>query len=104
MAKRSNRMFDLIWLHMDATHPSYTGAINAMRGQHEALADFKLSVNLKKDGSEALVKVAGVVPGWTQGKPWAAAVIRTFVEADHDEAMVMTSHVDWEDRPANDPV
>ncbi len=97
MAKRANRMFDLIWVHMDATHSSYNGAINAMRAQHEALDDFKLSVNLKKDGLEALVKVAGVVPGWVQGKPWAAAVIRIFDDSDHDEAGVLVNNILWED-------
>ncbi len=97
MAKRANRMFDLIWVHMDATHSSYNGAINAMRARHEAAGDFKLSINLKKDGLEALVKVAGVVPTWTQGKPWIAAVIQVFADTDHDGVSLLVNNVDWED-------
>lgn len=103
MAKRANRMFDLIWVHMDTAHPSYVGAINSMRAQHEAAGDFELSINLKKDGAEALVKVAGVVPGWIQGKPWAAAVIQVFADTEHDEALTLVRNIGWEDPPVLDP-
>lgn len=103
MAKRANRMFDFIWIHMDTTHPSYVGAINAMRVQHEALDDFKLGINLKKDGLEAVVKVAGVVSGWVSGKSWNAAVIQVFADTDHIEVGTLVHNTDWEDPPVLDP-
>jgi len=104
MAKRANRQFDLIWIHMDTTHPLYNGAIAVLRAQHRREGDFELSINLKKDGSEAVVKVAGVVPAWIQGKSFAAAVIRVFDDTDHDEASVLVNNVGWEDPPILDPV
>jgi len=97
VAKRANRMFDLIWLHMDTTHPSYAGAIVVMRAQHEALDDFKLSINLKKDGLESLVKVAGVVPSWVTGKAWNAAVLQVFTDADHAEIATLVANDAWEE-------
>ena len=96
MIKRNNRIIDILWLHMDVTHVNYAAAITAMRAQHEGQGPFKLSINLKDDGTEALVKVVGVVAVWTGGKPWFAAVKRVFTDADHDEAVTLVRDLLWE--------
>ena len=96
MAKRNGTPIELIWFHMDATHAVYAQAITAMRNRHEAQGPFKLSINLKDDGSEALVKVANPPPGWQIAVPWAPAVIRKFAEADHDQAVTLVRDPIWE--------
>lgn len=102
MMKRNKLPIDIIWVHMDATHPSYASALTGMRALHESQGPFKLSVNLSDDGTESLVKVAGVVSAWTAGKPWAAAVKRVFTEADHDEAATLVHDPLWEPPPRFD--
>lgn len=96
MIKRNRQPIDIIWLYMDAMHPSYAAAITAMRTQHEGQGPFKLSISLKDDGTEALVKVVGVVPIWVVEKPWNAAVKRVFTETDHNEALTLVRDPLWE--------
>ena len=101
MIKRNKQLINVIWLHMDVTHDSYAAAIIAMRVQHKTQGPFELSVNLSEDGTEALVKVVGVLPPWIVGKPFENAVIRVFTEADHDEAVVLVRDLLWE--PESEP-
>ncbi len=96
MMNRNKQPIDIIWLHMDAMHASYSAAINAMRAQHENQGSFKLGINLNNDGTEALVKVAGVRAGWPVGKSWNAAVKRVFIEADHVDASALVRDLLWE--------
>ena len=100
MAKRNKQEFKVIWLHMSTGHPSYDAAIIAMRAQHESQGPFKLSINLNDAGTESLVKVAGKLPAWPVGQPWAAAAKRIFTEADHDEALALVTDPLWEKPPA----
>ncbi len=94
--RRNKQPFDVIWLHLDATHPAYDAAVIAMRSRHEAHGSFKLSINMKDDGTEALVKVAGALPSWVLPKPWAAVVKQVFIEVDHDEAVTLVRDPLWE--------
>lgn len=96
MAKRNKTDINIIWLHMDATHPDYNAAILVMRVQHENQGSFKLSINLKDDGTEALVKIIGILSTWPENKAWAVAVKRVFTETDHDEAVVLVKDLLWE--------
>ena len=95
MMKRNGLPIEIIWLHMDAMHGSYAPAVNASRAQHEDRGSFMLSVNLKDDGTEALVKVVGVTTPWVTGKAWSGAILRVFTEADHDEAVTMVNAAAW---------
>lgn len=95
MMKRNGSSIEIIWLHMDATHGSYDAAITAMNTQHKGQGSFELSINLKDDGTEALVKVAGAIPAWVNGKAWAGTVLQVFIEADHDEAVAMVRATAW---------
>lgn len=96
MMKRNKQPIDIIWLHMDAMHVNYAATILAARAQHEGKGEFKLSINLKDDGTEALIKVVGVVPAWVVGKSWRAAVKRVFTEADHNEVVTLVRDPLWE--------
>lgn len=96
MIKRNRKPLDVIWLHLDATHVAYPAAIAAMRVMHERMGDFNLSVNLSDDGTEALVKVAGALPGWATGKAWAAVVKNIFTAEDHAQAVLLTKNILWE--------
>lgn len=100
---RDRKFFDVVWLHMDTTHPVYSAAVVAMRIQHESTGSFKLSINLKKDGLEALIKVVGVASGWAAGKLWKPAILRTFTETDHAEIIFLVRDFGWEDPPVLDP-
>lgn len=99
MIKRNTGNFDIIWVHMDATHLSYASALTVMRARHESQGSFKLNINLSDNGLESLVKVVGAVPAWTAGRPWTAAVKRVFTEADHDEAVTLVRDPLWEPPP-----
>ena len=96
MLNRNKQPIDIVWFHMDAMHVSYFAAIVAMRAQHETKGSFNLSINLSDDGTEALVKVAGVRAAWPVGKSWNAAVTRVFTEADHDRAAALVRDPIWE--------
>ena len=95
MMKRNGSPIEIIWLHMDARHGSYVAATTAMGSHHRSQGSFVLSINLKDDGTEALVKVAGAVPAWVNGKAWAGAVLRIFTEVDHDEAVTLVNSAAW---------
>ncbi len=95
MATRSGQNIDLIWVHVNALHSKIAQLMDAARLQHEGQGDFTLSVNMKADGSEALVKVAGVLTDWIAGKPWAGPVLRVFTETDHDQAVALATDPAW---------
>lgn len=94
MAKRDIGNFDLIWVHLDALHPAYGAILHTCRVVHEQYGP-KLSINLKADGTEALVKVA-IKSNWPALKAWGAALIRVYTEEDHAEALAMVRSQDWE--------
>lgn len=95
MATRGGKHIDLIWILLDVANPGFAQAIDKARQIHETRGSFKLSVNMKRDGSLALVKIVatetalGAMPG----------KLRIFTESDHDEAVVMVHAFDWEPLP-----
>lgn len=95
MAKRNSGNFDLIWVHLDATHPAYGAILDTCRRMHEQYDALKLSVNLKDDGTEALVKVA-VKSDWHALSAWGPALIRVYTEDDHAEAVALVRSPQWE--------
>lgn len=99
MATRNGRPVSLSWLHLDTTHPQYSGVVRALRAVHEASGDIRLSVNEKSDGTQALIKLLGVMP--TLSPAQSGCVIRTYTEGDHAEIMALvTKEVD---DPAGSP-
>jgi len=95
MAKRNNVPIDIIWVHVNTLHVDYAKALTAATLLHESMGDIKISVNLNKDGTEAVIKVAGALLNWVTGKPFSGAVIRVFTEADHDEAVALVTAANW---------
>jgi hypothetical protein len=101
MAKRDDIQLDLIWVHVDMTHRRAEDFLAAAEAQIEqVIPGAELSVNRNIAGTEALVKVTGTtdfvtsLPGLVQN-----AVIRTFTEADHAEALAMVTTVEWQGEP-----
>lgn len=94
MAKRNIGHFGLIWVHLDATHPAYGAILDTCRRMHEQYG-IKLSVNLKADGAEALVKVA-TNSSWPALSAWGPALIRVYTEDDHAVAQALVRSASWE--------
>lgn len=92
MARRNAGHFGLIWVHLDATHPAYVAIIDTCRRMHQQYDELKLSINLKDDGTEALVKVA-VIPSWPALSAWGAALIRVYTENERADALALVK--DW---------
>ncbi len=100
MTKRDNQPIDIIWIHVSLAHARYADALSAATILHESQSRLKVSVNVKADGTEALIKVVGAKATWLTDKPFKAAVLRVFTEADHDEAVAMVRDPIWEPPPA----
>ena len=90
------------WLLVDATHPGFNGMLASSATQHKIPEpDAKLSVTMRLDGAEALVKVRGG-KGWTPAWLNTPLVLRIFTPEDHDEAVVMVHTPTWEAPDAED--
>ncbi len=96
MVKRNNIALDIIWLHVSLAHAQFAEALAAVTVLHENQGKFKISVNVKADDTEALIKLVGAKANWLTGKPFEAAVFRVFTEADHDEAVALVRDPIWE--------
>ena len=89
------------WYHVDTTHGSYNAMKASAAIEHSKGApDAVLSINTKKDGLEALVKVRTVDGTFSPGWETAPFVFRKFTVADHDEALSLVVNSSWEDRNA----
>lgn len=95
MAKRNTGNFGLIWVHLDTTHPAFLAILDTCRRMHEQYNEIKLSVNLNRDGTEALVKVA-TNSNWPALSAWGPALFRVYTEDDHAEAQAMVRSTEWE--------
>lgn len=93
MAKRGQGNFGLIWVHLDATHPAYGAILQTCRRMHEQYG-LRLSITLKADGTEALVKVA-TNSDWPALSAWGVALVRVYTEEDHHEALALVK--EWEE-------
>ncbi len=89
MATRNGRPVSLYWLHMNVGHPSYPEVVEMLRLVHEASGDVRLSVNMKADGSQSIVKLLGPLP--VLSPPQMGAVIRMYVEEDHEQLTALVS-------------
>ena len=98
MATRDNEPVLLTWLHLDASHPEYSGVVSALRAAHEGGSDLRLSVNVRADGSQSLVKVMGPVPALTPAQ--RSCVVRSYGEADHGEAAALVATRATDDGPS----
>lgn len=85
-----------IWLLVDATHAGFQGMLAEAAARHKIpKPDAKLSVTMRLDGAEALVKVRGG-KGWSPGWLNTPLVKRVFTPADHSEAVAMVHTSAWE--------
>ena len=96
MATRSRILLPLIWVLVNLTHPRSRQFLDDARVEHERKGDFKLSINQKRDGRRALVKVVASGDWASVGGP----VLRVFRESDHDEAKTLVRAEDWEPQDA----
>ena len=101
MAKRDGVILELCWVHADATHNRFDQFITFCRQEcAEDIPGATLSVNMKIDQTEALVKVTALpvefdaLPGVVRN-----AIIRIYTEADLDAARAMISDVAWTGDP-----
>ena len=99
MATCNGKPVSLLWLHLDTTHPQYSGVLEALGAIHEAGGDLKLSVNMKNDGTQALVKLMGSMP--TLSSAQSGCIIRAYTEEDHVEIMALVT--EEVDDPAGSP-
>ncbi len=91
MATLDGAPFSLVWLHLDMTHAVAPTVVEAAKVKHEGEGDFKLSVNVKEDGTQALVKVVAE-QDWVVVSP---IILRVFTETDHSEALAMVRDPLW---------
>ena len=103
MATRSGRPITVRWLLVDQAHARKEDLRGALRTLHSSeLPRAELSVNLKADGTLALIKVVGDLS--TVSDTLKEAVVRTFTEADHHEALALVKAEDWEPAEVDDDV
>lgn len=100
MARRGNRPLDVAWVLLDTSQPDYATRREALRQKHEAAGSFKQSINIKRDGTCALIKVVGATPAWCRDFASHPAVLRIYTEADHHLVRAMVTAPDW--APPND--
>jgi hypothetical protein len=84
-----------LWFHVDTTHGSYNAMKSDAATEHAIGAPGTvLSINTKKDGLEALVKICArdeYNPDWDT-PPF---VLNKFTDADHADAVTLVTHFDW---------
>lgn len=88
----------MAWLLIDLTHAQATAVLALLDGLHKALLPNNLlSVNQKRDGTRALVKVATDPATIVARLPAAqrTAVLRVFDENTHHEALALVQAADW---------
>ena len=86
---------EFIYLRLDMTHPSYNGALAALRAIHEQQGGFKLGVRTNKDATEAIVKVVGMTRAAASGSAWAGAIARTYRSDEASQLRSMVKGAAW---------
>lgn len=89
MAKRGGVDFEPAWVHLDATHPSYSGRLTSLQAKHETGNTFVFSNFEKPDGTESLAKVFDADSAWRSS--FENSAIRIYTEQDHHEAVQLVS-------------
>lgn len=95
MLKRDKSDLPIVWVHVDMSQPGIGFLIGSCRAKHEANTDWKLSVNVSRDGTEALVKVAGASKAWAAGLGDDPLVKAVFDDTDHDKAVALVTTPEW---------
>jgi len=97
-------MTDTRWYYLDTQHIDYNTAKNECEARHEAVSvGTVLSVNLKKDGLESLIKVSGADLAWRQSTTggWAnsvsGVVLGIYDDTNHASAVTMVKDFAWEE-------
>ena len=62
MMKRNRQNVEIRWLLLDTAHADYATDVAGLRLNHEKEQNLRLSVNLRHDGTRALVKLLGPMP------------------------------------------
>ncbi len=79
------------WYRVDATAPQFAAFLASAADRHKGRESAaELSVNMKRDGSEALIKVRGAAV------IVSPAILRVFTAADHHEAVSLVRDEAWE--------
>lgn len=102
MAQRDDIPLDLIWVLVDMTHARAADVLAAAQNKvAQVIPGATLSVNQNIAGTQALVKVTDTVLNFRGNlpAPVRAAIIRTFIEADHAEALAMVTTLEWTGPP-----
>jgi hypothetical protein len=102
MAKRNGLPLDLIWVLVDLTNARSADLLTAAATKvGQIIPGATLSVNRNIAGTQALVKVTDTDASFraSLAGPVRAAIIRTFTEVDHVEALAMVTTVEWAGPP-----
>ena len=91
MFKRNTFDLPIIWVHVDMLHPGADALLEAARAKHETGKSYKLSVNISRDGTEALVKIAGANKAWAAGLGNAPLVKAVYDHTNHADALALVA-------------
>jgi hypothetical protein len=105
VAARAGIPLDLIWVHINLTHQRIAQLLAQAEIEiGERIPGATLSVNRNISNTQALVKITatgaefnGALPGNVR-----TAIIRIYTEADHAEALTMTTTEAWAGPPVVD--
>lgn len=98
-ATRDGVSLDIVWLLMDATHPSYAGRLTSLENKHKQSGTYELSVVLSPNTEQSFIKVAGADMAWLSGFRQNAETV--YGHADRAAAYTLVSGWDLQ-RAASD--
>lgn len=101
MRKRNKVDLPLIWVHIDMLHPGISSLLAAASTRHGVAlkGETVFSVNVSRDGTEALIKIAGVNKSWAKGLGSSPLVKAVFDGADHHLAVAIVNAPGWAPLP-----
>lgn len=97
MNKRDSTDFPVIWVHVDMKHPGTDNLLVMATVQHDVYMKGQAvtSVNVSRDGTEALIKIAGAGKVWGNGLGTSPLVKAVFNADDHHLALALVTTPEW---------
>lgn len=95
MFKRNKVDLPIVWVHIDMLHAGANALLNTARTKHETGQSYKLSVNVSRDGTGAVIKIAGANKDWAVGLGSSPLVKAVYDHTDHADARALVTTVEW---------
>lgn len=91
----------MVWVHVDMMHPGINTLLMLAAAQHEVFmkGTTVFSIYVSRDGTEAIIKIAGVDKAWANGLGSSPLVKAVFDEADHHLAVAIVNAPGWAPLP-----